>query len=149
MTATAQLSDPAAIREFVLAGNATFTVVSRKTGERRTFRAALAPNPKLDGPWFVSMLTGPDNENHYRYLGVVWSGTAGMRFTPHGKPGMEGAKEIVGWVFRALEAGTLTEQAEFWHEGRCGRCGRLLTDPESIARGLGPICIEKESAIAA
>ena len=23
---------------------------------------------------------------------------------------------------------------------RCGRCGRLLTDPKSIARGYGPHC---------
>jgi Family of unknown function (DUF6011) len=29
--------------------------------------------------------------------------------------------------------------------GRCGapRCGRTLTDPESIARGIGPVCAEK------
>lgn len=24
--------------------------------------------------------------------------------------------------------------------GRCGRCGRRLTDPESIRRGIGPEC---------
>lgn len=27
--------------------------------------------------------------------------------------------------------------------GRCGRCNRDLTDPESIASGIGPICAEK------
>lgn len=27
--------------------------------------------------------------------------------------------------------------------GRCGVCGRELTDPESIAMGIGPICAEK------
>lgn len=27
--------------------------------------------------------------------------------------------------------------------GACGICGRLLTDPESVARGIGPICAEK------
>lgn len=26
---------------------------------------------------------------------------------------------------------------------RCARCGRPLTDPESIARGMGPVCAEK------
>jgi Family of unknown function (DUF6011) len=26
--------------------------------------------------------------------------------------------------------------------GRCGCCGRLLTDPVSVARGIGPICLE-------
>lgn len=144
-----ELTDPSAAHEFALAGHATFTIVSRKSGERRTFRAVLAPDPKPAGPWFVSLLTGPDNESDYRYLGVVWRDAKGTRFVAQAKPGMEAAKEIAGWVFRALEAGTLTEQAEFWHEGRCGRCGRLLTDPESIARGIGPVCLEKETALAA
>jgi hypothetical protein len=30
-----------------------------------------------------------------------------------------------------------------WHEGRCGRCGRRLTVPESIESGYGPECIGK------
>ena len=29
---------------------------------------------------------------------------------------------------------------EVWHEGRCGRCNRALTVPESIASGIGPEC---------
>jgi hypothetical protein len=29
------------------------------------------------------------------------------------------------------------------HCGRCGRCGHPLTDPVSIARGLGPTCATK------
>jgi len=27
--------------------------------------------------------------------------------------------------------------------GECGRCGRKLTNPHSIARGLGPICYKR------
>jgi hypothetical protein len=34
-------------------------------------------------------------------------------------------------------------QVEFWHEGYCGRCGRELTVPESIERGLGPQCARR------
>lgn len=29
--------------------------------------------------------------------------------------------------------------------GRCVRCGRELSDPESIARGIGPDCLVKAS----
>lgn len=29
---------------------------------------------------------------------------------------------------------------------RCARCGRILTDPRSIADGVGPICKRKERA---
>jgi hypothetical protein len=29
---------------------------------------------------------------------------------------------------------------KIFHTGKCSACGRTLTDPESISRGLGPIC---------
>jgi len=32
----------------------------------------------------------------------------------------------------------------FWHACLCRRCGRLLTDPRSIERGIGPACEKKE-----
>jgi hypothetical protein len=32
---------------------------------------------------------------------------------------------------------------EFWHEGRCGCCGKLLTVPESISAGYGPVCLPR------
>ena len=34
----------------------------------------------------------------------------------------------------------LPKTVEVWHEGICGRCGRKLTVPESVERGLGPEC---------
>jgi len=29
----------------------------------------------------------------------------------------------------------------FFHEGKCGKCGRKLTTPESIKNGFGPTCL--------
>jgi hypothetical protein len=29
------------------------------------------------------------------------------------------------------------------HEGRCGKCGRLLTVPESVETGIGPECAKR------
>ena len=34
-------------------------------------------------------------------------------------------------------------EAVIMHAGMCGRCGRELTDPESIRRGFGPECFKK------
>jgi hypothetical protein len=31
------------------------------------------------------------------------------------------------------------------HENHCGRCGRTLTVPESVERGIGPDCLAKMS----
>jgi hypothetical protein len=36
----------------------------------------------------------------------------------------------------------LPESVEFFHEGRCGKCGRKLTTPESVTAGFGPECIK-------
>jgi hypothetical protein len=37
-------------------------------------------------------------------------------------------------------------EAELAKAGRCKRCGRLLTDPHSIERGVGPECVKKPGA---
>ena len=29
--------------------------------------------------------------------------------------------------------------------GRCRRCGRTLTDPDSLSRGIGPDCIKRSN----
>jgi len=41
------------------------------------------------------------------------------------------------------------ERAHFYEtilieQGRCKRCGKTLTDPTSVHRGLGPECVKKE-----
>jgi hypothetical protein len=38
----------------------------------------------------------------------------------------------------------MSANIELWHPCPCRRCGRLLTDPESITHGIGPSCGEKE-----
>jgi hypothetical protein len=44
-------------------------------------------------------------------------------------------------VMAHLRAKIKMPNLEIWHEGRCGRCGRKLTVPESIHNGYGPECI--------
>jgi hypothetical protein len=51
----------------------------------------------------------------------------------------EGIKAME-WLWTKLMIGHIPETIAVLHDGRCGACGRLLTDPESILRGLGPKC---------
>jgi hypothetical protein len=37
-------------------------------------------------------------------------------------------------------------EAELAGADRCRRCGRALTDPESVSRGVGPDCVAKEAS---
>jgi len=39
---------------------------------------------------------------------------------------------------------TVLNQLLYYHEGRCGRCARRLTVPESIINGIGPECAKRE-----
>lgn len=47
--------------------------------------------------------------------------------------------EIVQAKIAGLQAGLDAEV-------RCRRCGRKLTDPESVARKIGPECVKREAA---
>lgn len=148
---TAQLSDVASVRRFVLAGAATFTLVSRATGARFTYRVRSCENN--DALWFVSVLTGQDNENSYSYLGIIRDSTLGYRFQRTAKSRLSADSpscKAADWFFRAVFAVVpiLPASVEFWHEGRCCRCGRKLTVPESIAAGVGPECASKGSFVA-
>jgi hypothetical protein len=138
-----QLTTALDVQRFALAGKSTLTLVSKKTGTRFTYRISATPDRSAH---FVALLSGPDNESDYQYLGriargVFWPG----RKVP--KPGdiskdAPSAKAF-DWAWRAVVRNSLPEQLEVWHEGRCGRCGRKLTVPASIASGFGPECIEK------
>jgi hypothetical protein len=127
------------VRRFILAGNATFTIVSAKTGTRFTYKIRAK---EVDGGstlHFVSVLTGSDNENDFTFLGTVFGGT---RFKHSAKShiGEEApSARAFAWAFGRILADTLTN-ASVHHEGRCGRCGRKLTVPRSIELGLGPEC---------
>jgi hypothetical protein len=129
------------ITQFITAGNATFTLRSRKTGQRFTYNFTAKPEAGLT---FVKVLSGPDNTADYTYMGMIRSTdphilltTRASRVTPDAL-----SWRVLAWFLRAvyLKPDTL-DQVEVFHEGRCGRCGRKLTVPESIESGFGPECI--------
>lgn len=150
------------IRRYLLAGSAVFTLVSLKTNQRKTFRV----EANEDGAFFVSLLVGPSNTDDFKYLCFLYP-TRDTNADPvpffklkANRDGWgEEAFRTFDWLLRRLNATRnikpqffeaenklFNTQAEFWHSGRCSKCSRQLTDPESIARGLGPICAEASDA---
>lgn len=125
---------------FLLAGNATFTLVSGATGERYTYNVRRAEESQR---YFVSFLTGPDNTSDYKYLGQIRYPEARFSLTEASKLTEDSLPvKAFAWMFQRLQSSRPLTGAEFWHTGRCGRCGRLLTVPESIANGFGPECVQ-------
>lgn len=126
------------ILPFILAGKAIFTIVSKKTGTRFTYRVTKKRDMDL---WFVSLLRGHDNENDYAYLGVIKDDAVLQTAKSKVSPGAP-SYVAIRWTVERLFQNRSIEQIEVWHAGHCGRCGRLLTVPESIDSGFGPECIQ-------
>lgn len=139
-----RITEAATALQFMLAGNAYFTLRSSKTGTRYTYRVNRA---KRDSDvFFVSVMYGSDNTGDYTYLGIVkdreYKQTAKSKVVPEDPR----AKAFL-WAFLHLTTRDhVPDQLEFWHEGRCGRCGRLLAVPESIENGIGPECAKRFAA---
>lgn len=130
-----------AFKQFALAGNARFTLVSKKTQKRFTFRVR---HPGDDRPWFVSLLTGSDNESDYTFFGTIFPDGSFRHSKKSSISALASSVIAFTWFWRHLEGDAfdlLPPQVEVHHEGRCGRCGRALTVPESIESGFGPECI--------
>lgn len=122
---------------FIQSGNAIFTFVGRSS--RFTYRVRESDDGKV---FFVSVMTGSDNEGDYTYLGIIRNGE--FRRTAKSRISVDAPSHIAFlWSYTMLGRGLLPDALQVWHEGRCGRCARLLTVPESIARGLGPECAER------
>jgi len=138
------VTDAGDVYQYITGGRGAFTLLSLTTGTRFTYKISTTKNRH---PFFVSLLTRPDNETGYEYLGTIFNtdGTLVYRSTPKSRiaAGAQSNKAI-SWFLTAINKGVMPEQVAFFHEGRCGRCGRKLTTPESIKRGLGPHCANIE-----
>lgn len=132
----------------------TVTLESAKTGQRYTFKVSRPPGEGASRPWLVKVLYGPDNRRDYVYVGQMHP-----KFTPQGELSHvvfqhtpksafpASSKPFQAWNFltrSTLHAkGKIPKDLAVYHEGKCGRCGRKLTVPESVSSGLGPICIKR------
>lgn len=154
VAAPANLKTAQNAKNFITAGNAYFTARS-VSGTRYTYRVSL---PKKDSKetckwchhapctcepaWFVSYLSGPENSSDYTHLGMIRGGKFSTTKASNRLINSQVYKAF-RWVWEHLANGQMPPKTEIFHEGRCGRCGRMLTVPESIEAGIGPECAGK------
>ncbi len=154
-------------KQFVVAGRAVFTVEPAESyiaywaskgvvvKSHYTYRVEYKEaNGKWAESWFIKLLSGPDNTSSYTYLGKLELPTheneklcpanLGVRLTPKSRFNATAQPvQIIRKVISRLHTDGKVEDVKGWkfhHEGSCGRCGRALTVPESIERGIGPEC---------
>jgi hypothetical protein len=132
-------------RLFALAGKATITLTSKKTDKSYTYKITRAKKGTV--AYFISLMTGPDNQDDFSYIGMHRPGapeafvtTRASRLPPNAAP-----CRAIGYFLAHVCAGPVAKipaALEVRHQGKCGRCKRALTVPESIDRGIGPECAQ-------
>lgn len=101
----------------------------------------------------VSLLIGADNTSDYARMGIMDGGAMVKRWgtvrTYQGREAtgeqLSRAMEAVRTLFSADdETRTAYGTAYARVSGNCWVCGRVLTTPESIAAGIGPVCAGRQ-----
>lgn len=106
----------------------------------RTYRISTVLKGESDfrdrhvGKRVLELLTGPDNQASYR--GLAWyDGKIGKLWK------FGASNEVLVNVFAKLvERGEQLPGYTVHFARNCYKCNRLLTTPESIQRGIGPVC---------
>lgn len=135
------------VKAFFTGGRAVFTIEIpehfqkiHKCNPHYTYRIRNKENS-----YFVELLSGPDNGRSYSYIGLFNVETGQLALT--GKSRVTESAWSVRF-FRRSMANIFENHPEaitnsgfnLHHEGKCGKCGKKLTVPESIRIGLGPKC---------
>lgn len=134
MVVTGNITGSQNMLEFIKGGNSTFTLKNIETENRFTYKVEKADNAEV---YFVKVLTSPDI---YSFIGTIKADNI-YHHSPKSKIGTDAnSVKVFNWVFEKIKSDTLPSVIHFFHEGKCAKCGRPLTDPDSIVSGFGPIC---------
>lgn len=126
--------------DFIFGGKSLFTVKNPQTGNRFTFKVKKS---KENDIFFVSVLTNGDNV--YEYIGFVKLNANLKHSTKSRITSNAMSFKVFDYVIKSLRNNKLPDFIEIWHHGRCAKCSRVLTVPESIENGFGPECFKNKN----
>lgn len=121
-----------------------FYTLTFPDGSHRTFRvhtkkadAKFAPGKRI-----ISILIGPQNTTDYEGFGFVSETGVTVWKSKRGPKDIPSKLESYAGIIWDLATGEAIDGYSLHVSRRCLRCNRELTDPESIERGIGPVCSE-------
>lgn len=115
---------------------ADFTIKSLATGKDYTYAISRS---EFKGKWYTHVKVEKAYLEFAR-LGSYFNG----KIYQKGQVVETPSAVAIGFVLKKVEEGKiefLDANVEVMHKGCCLRCGRALTDAQSIERGLGPVCV--------
>lgn len=130
---------------FIMGGNSLFTIYIQTTGKHYTFK--VLQHHQVENRFKVMILNGPDNTHNYKEFGhIIVENGVPLFHKGHYSFNRDYA-ELFDIIFLNFSIGVEMPTVTIFHSGRCCRCGRLLTVPESIVSGIGPECAFKTSIL--
>lgn len=141
------MTDKADILKYLMGGRATITVLNTKTNTRYTYKVkARRVDGKIRSCYTIKVMTGSDNVKDYSTIGYIPSvGQQNIRKSKGQTIGFSDVRsQGFSWLWNQLHSEKpLPSFVQVWHEGSCSYCGKKLTVPTSISRGIGPDCWDK------
>lgn len=129
------------IQNYILAGNAKFTVENPKTKNRGTFKISI--NKTQKNMYFCSYNYAYEE---FKFFGLIF--VDDTRKNPKfvlgkGKDSKAQSAIIMDYLINKYLYLNSPNFLNVYHFGKCGKCGRTLTVPESIKSGIGPFCASR------
>lgn len=135
------------IQEFILGGISEFTILQEAFGGKRAVEAKYKVKKSYNNSNMYFVYTQETSRGDMMYHGYIIKNTQGFKYFRAktlkfaSEYYNESAMTALSWVL--AHAGRLPAVVHVLHHGRCSRCGRKLTDSESLRYGLGPECRRK------
>lgn len=135
-----RLEGSKAIKDYCMGGNAIVTMTSPSKVHYTYYIRAPWQEDKNEFNSDVRFVYCLGNEGKWLYVGGLYKNGTLFRKTKNStvdvkSPCYKGAEYLTKMMNHDFETPMVVQ-----HEGCCSRCGRRLTDPISIERGIGPTC---------
>lgn len=136
--------NPEDLLQYLHGGAGQVTMYS-PTGKTRTYKVAKPRHDQFaDGTYFIY---AQYSNGEWAYVGMVDPEDLVVIRTTHSKfPRNHSIFKGAEYLYDMATGRIRSTKMRVLHEGVCGACGRKLTDPKSIACGIGPSCRRKLNA---
>jgi hypothetical protein len=138
-----QIPDYDGMLRFITGGSAIFTIKNEKSGNRFTYK--FKQNQGDPSVFWVYMLclSNNDDQKSYKFLGGFSQQKGFLNSQSAQIKGTMGVMAIEWWC-KSLLIKNIPKTVKMYHLSKCGRCGKSLTNPDSIISGFGPECLKQE-----
>jgi hypothetical protein len=117
--------------------NGVFTIKSKETGKEFTYNIQRFESKRLQK--YLTKVLVETGYLQWQTVGYYENG----QVTMHNRVNTNLTAKAISYVMSRVQNNKDLNLVEVYHMGQCLKCGKALTDSESIRTGLGPICRTK------